>query len=92
MNPLMNPVGSNAEGKLNCINAVVITHTKNDLGSSKSFFIWDSNMYARISAGVFEVILKKSWEDVMYRSPSSRAQACVSRGAVRCRYHRSFFS
>nr|DAT95823.1 MAG TPA: hypothetical protein [Caudoviricetes sp.] len=26
MNPLMNPVGSNAEGKLNCINAVVITH------------------------------------------------------------------
>lgn len=25
MNPLMNPVGSNAEGKLNCINAVVIT-------------------------------------------------------------------
>ena len=28
MNPLMNPVGSNAEGKLNCINAVVITHKK----------------------------------------------------------------
>lgn len=28
MNPLMNSVGSNAEGKLNCINAVVITHTK----------------------------------------------------------------
>ena len=27
MNPLMNPVGSKAEGKLNCINAVVITHT-----------------------------------------------------------------
>ena len=26
MNPLMNPVGSNAEGKLDCINAVVITH------------------------------------------------------------------
>ena len=26
MNPLMNPVGSNAEEKLNCINAVVITH------------------------------------------------------------------
>ena len=25
MNPLMNSVGSNAEGKLNCINAVVIT-------------------------------------------------------------------
>ena len=25
MNPLKNPVGSNAEGKLNCINAVVIT-------------------------------------------------------------------
>ena len=25
MNPLMNPVGSKAEGKLNCINAVVIT-------------------------------------------------------------------
>ena len=28
MNPLMNPVGSNAEGKLDCINAVVITHKK----------------------------------------------------------------
>ena len=28
MNPLMNPVGSNAEGKLNCINAVVITHNR----------------------------------------------------------------
>ena len=28
MNPLMNPVGSNAEGKLNCINAVVITHKR----------------------------------------------------------------
>ena len=28
MNPLMNPVGSNAEGKLNCINAVVITQKK----------------------------------------------------------------
>lgn len=28
MNPLMNSVGSNAEGKLNCINAVVITHDK----------------------------------------------------------------
>ena len=27
MNPLMNPVGSNAEGKLNCINAVVITQS-----------------------------------------------------------------
>lgn len=26
MNPLMNSVGSNAEEKLNCINAVVITH------------------------------------------------------------------
>lgn len=25
MNPLMNSVGSNAEGKLDCINAVVIT-------------------------------------------------------------------
>ena len=25
MNPLMNSVGSNTEGKLNCINAVVIT-------------------------------------------------------------------
>ena len=28
MNPLMNPAYSNAEGKLNCINAVVITHKK----------------------------------------------------------------
>ena len=27
MNPLMNSVGSNAEEKLNCINAVVITQT-----------------------------------------------------------------
>ena len=34
MNLLMNPVGSNAEGKLNCINAVVImqkTYTPNFL-------------------------------------------------------------
>lgn len=31
MNPLMNPVGSKAEGKLNCINAVVITHLKTSL-------------------------------------------------------------
>ena len=28
MNPLMNSVGSNAEGKLDCINAVVITQKK----------------------------------------------------------------
>ena len=28
MNPMMNPVGSNAEGNLNCINAVVITHMR----------------------------------------------------------------
>ena len=28
MNPLMNSVGSNAEEKLNCINAVVITHNR----------------------------------------------------------------
>nr|DAQ53537.1 MAG TPA: hypothetical protein [Caudoviricetes sp.] len=28
MNPLMNSVGSNAEGKLDCINAVVITHNR----------------------------------------------------------------
>ena len=33
MNPLMNSVGSNAEGKLNCINAVVITHIKTPLKS-----------------------------------------------------------
>ena len=31
MNPLMNPVGSNAEGKLNCINAVVITQKDSQL-------------------------------------------------------------
>ena len=29
MNLLMNPVGSKAEEKLNCINAVVITHERN---------------------------------------------------------------
>lgn len=28
MNPLMNSVGSNAEGKLDCINAVVITQIR----------------------------------------------------------------
>ena len=28
MNPLMNPAYSNAEEKLNCINAVVITYKK----------------------------------------------------------------
>ena len=39
MNPLMNPVGSNAEGKLNCINAVVITH-KEKLVFSMLYGIW----------------------------------------------------
>lgn len=34
MNPLMHPVGSNAEGKLNCINAVVITQIS--IGSIES--------------------------------------------------------
>ena len=38
MNPLMNPVGSNAEGKLNCINAVVITQKK-ALALASAFFI-----------------------------------------------------
>lgn len=37
MNPLMNSVGSNAEGKLNCINAVVITQKK-ALVSASAFF------------------------------------------------------
>ena len=37
MNPLMNSVGSNAEGKLNCINAVVITH-KTGTTSSRACF------------------------------------------------------
>lgn len=38
MNPLMNSVGSNAEGKLNCINAVVITQKK-ALALASAFFI-----------------------------------------------------
>lgn len=38
MNPLMNPVGSNAEGKLNCINAVVITQISIDSIESVLFF------------------------------------------------------
>ena len=38
MNPLMNPVGSNAEGKLNCINAVVITQEKEHLLMQVLFF------------------------------------------------------
>ena len=39
MNPLMNPVGSNAEGKLNCINAVVITHVgANVISFAPTFF------------------------------------------------------
>lgn len=39
MNPLMNPVGSNAEGKLNCINAVVITQIKKPANKPYSVFI-----------------------------------------------------
>lgn len=39
MNPLMNPVGSNAEGKLDCINAVVITHIKTAIMIQKSILI-----------------------------------------------------
>ena len=38
MNPLMNPVGSNAEGKLNCINAVVITQQSPDFIRNQDFF------------------------------------------------------
>ena len=37
MNPLMNSVGSNAEEKLNCINAVVITQEK-ALAFASAFF------------------------------------------------------
>lgn len=40
MNPLMNSVGSNAEGKLNCINAVVITHEKPVITPITGFFIF----------------------------------------------------
>lgn len=42
MNPLMNPVGSNAEGKLNCINAVVITQ-KQFIGFDELFFYYGSH-------------------------------------------------
>lgn len=42
MNPLMNSVGSNAEGKLNCINAVVITQeTTVILVELRWFFVVD---------------------------------------------------
>lgn len=54
MNPLMNPVGSNAEGKLNCINAVVITQKrftvdfltkvmKKNEGEVPSYYVEDSH-------------------------------------------------
>lgn len=42
MNPLMNPVGSNAEGKLNCINAVVITQENSQLMLGVFSFFRDS--------------------------------------------------
>ena len=38
MNPLMNPVGSKAEEKLNCINAVVITQKDHDSKNHGLFF------------------------------------------------------
>ena len=54
MNPLMNSVGSNAEGKLNCINAVVITQksftvdfltkkTKINEGEVPQYYVEDSH-------------------------------------------------
>ena len=44
MNPLMNPVGSNAEGKLNCINAVVITQKRTVIVIRLPFFSTKSTL------------------------------------------------
>lgn len=66
MNPLMNPVGSNAEGKLNCINAVVITqktvttdfltHThKRNEGEAPQFYV-EKNHPAIVRPEVFEMV------------------------------------
>ena len=56
MNPLMNPVGSNAEGKFNCINATVITHKETlILIKSKRFFFCLNPLDIR----AFAVFMKK---------------------------------
>ena len=54
MNPLMNPVGSNAEGKLNCINAVVITHKNTGFRKKSGVFLtFESEMEcSKISVGL----------------------------------------
>ena len=45
MNPLMNPVGSKAEEKLNCINATVITHVVADFVSfATTFYLKKSSL------------------------------------------------
>ncbi len=40
MNPLMNPVGSNAEGKFNCINATVITQNSSEVSMTSELFLF----------------------------------------------------
>ena len=48
MNPLMNPVGSNAEGTLNCINAVVITHVGASSVSLAPIFVYRKPRDSRV--------------------------------------------
>lgn len=69
MNPLMNSVGSNAEGKLNCINAVVITQKsytvdfltkkkKINEGEIPQYYV-EGNHEAIISPEVFEQVQRE---------------------------------
>ena len=67
MNPLMNPVGSKAEGKLNCINAVVITQIDSLIGlpdKSGNF-----NTYS-------QKLFNKSIESKKKRPQSSKTGCC----------------
>ena len=52
MNPLMNPVGSNAEGKFNCINAVVITQKKHPLSGGQRVFFNEINPYGFVKCAL----------------------------------------
>ena len=55
MNPLMNPVGSKAEEKLNCINATVITHVVADFVSFATTFYFKKSSLIHSVAPPFQI-------------------------------------
>ena len=85
MNPLMNPVGSKAEEKLNCINATVITHVVADFVSfATTFYLKKSSRIHSVAPpfqiepaalgfdSVFSANLKVNASKVFTLSTSSR--------------------